>query len=169
LPDLFFHFASGYLPTRYPKVLKYDALLVLGAILPDVLTRIPEIVLYRYLDLPVYDFFNALHTPFSLLIFCYCLSLFFVESDRISSFVVMSIGAQFHILLDMMQEQFYSGVYMPMFPFSLKTYQFALFHPHSSLLFSPLLAILCVWACCRRSRRKVGVVAYVRGGNEDKR
>ena len=103
MPDLFFHFASGYLPTRYPRIVKYDALLVLGVILPDVLTRIPDIVLYRYLHLPVYDFFNALHTPFSLLIACYCISLFFVMNERKSSFIVMSIGAQFHFLLDMMQ------------------------------------------------------------------
>ena len=147
MPDLFVHFASGYLPSRYQQIRKYDALLVLGAVLPDLLSRIPIIILVRFFHLPVEYFFRALHTPIVLILFCYMLSFLFERSMRFKSFLSLVAGSFLHLVLDLMQQQFFDGVYMLFIPFSMKTVQWGWFHYNSSLVvFPPLFVIvLLIW------------------------
>ena len=147
MPDLFAHFASGYLPSRHQKIQKYDALLVLGAVLPDLLSRIPDIVLVRFFHLPVEYFFRALHAPIVVILSCYLLSFLFERSIRFKSFLSLVAGSCLHLVLDLMQQQFFEGVSMPFIPFSMKTVQWGLFHYNASLVaFPPLLVIvLLIW------------------------
>jgi hypothetical protein len=154
VPDLFAHFASGYLPGNSRPGLRFDALLVTGTILPDLLTRVPEIFLDRFLGFSVYHFFNALHTPAGLGLFCYLLCLFFPAEGRSTVFTSLFAGSMLHFILDLMQAQFYNGVYMPFFPLSLETMQWGLFHYNSSLYLFPLLLLLTITTYWRRKAKE---------------
>ena len=153
MPDLFVHFASGYLPSRYQKIRNYDALLVLGAVLPDLLSRIPLIILVRFFHFPVEYFFRALHTPIVLILSCYTLSFLFERSIRIKSFFALAAGSTLHLVLDMMQQQFFEGVYIPFIPFSIKTVQWGWFHYNASLLIFPLLLVPVLFFWFREQRK----------------
>ena len=142
MPDLFAHFASGYLLSYPGKFRRYNALFVLGAILPDVLTRIPEIIFERLLGLPVFHFFNALHTPVGVIFASYILSFVFLEEERKFAFTCFLSGSLIHIGLDLLQRQFYYAVYMPFFPFSMETFQWGFYHYNASLIFFLPLLIL---------------------------
>ena len=146
MPDLFAHFASGYLPSRHPLVRRYDGLLVIGCVLPDILTSIPGLLLDLFLGLPVVCFFEALHTPVGFGLFCYVLAMLFEEKERKWVLINLWAGSLIHFLLDLLQRQFYHGIYKPFFPFSNETVQWSWFHYNDSLFLSPLLLILMVWA-----------------------
>ena len=145
MPDLLTHAATGYLLGRCYSADNRLALLVFGSVLPDLLTRVPEIALQRFLNLPVGHFFAAFHTPTALVVTCYGLSFLFDETRRRLTFVLLLLGALFHVVLDLMQEQFYRGKYMPYFPFNMDTVQWSLFHIHASLLGTPVLLVLVIW------------------------
>ena len=153
MPDLFTHFASAYLPSRHQRLRRYDALLVLGTILPDLLARIPIIIFVRWLDLPVVYFFRALHTPIGIILACYMLSFLFERSIRFKSFLSLAIGSCIHLVLDLMQQQFFEGVYMPFLPFSIKTVQWGWFHYNASLIIFPLFLSLVIFFWFRERRK----------------
>jgi|TARA_B100000315_G_scaffold87307_1_gene80141 hypothetical protein len=152
MPDLLTHAATGYLLGRCYSTDHRLALLVAGSTLPDLLSRVPQIALQRFLDLPVGHFFAAFHTPAALVVACYGLSFLFDETRRRISFVLLLTGALFHVVLDLMQKQFYGGIYMPYFPFSMDTVQWPLFHIHASLLIAPVLLVFVIWL--RRKDKK---------------
>ena len=152
MPDLFAHFASAYLPSRYQRLRQYDALLVFGAVLPDLLARIPIIIFVRWLELPVVYFFLALHTPIGVILTCYLLSFLFERSIRFKSFLALTAGSFLHLVLDLMQQQFFEGVYIPFIPFSIKTVQWGWFHYNASLLVFPLLLVLVLFFWFRDKR-----------------
>ena len=105
MPDLFTHAATGYFIGRSLYADHRIGLIVLGSILPDLLTRVPQIILQRFLELPVSHFFAAFHTPVALIISCYLLCFLFAEAQRRTSCLLMSFGALCHFVLDLMQEQ----------------------------------------------------------------
>jgi len=142
MPDLFAHFASGYLISRVSRLRKHTALLVLGVVLPDILTRIPEIILDRLLGIPVFHFVIIFHSPFSLLIVSFIISLTFELRIRFTAFLLIFLGSFLHVVLDLMQKQFGEGVYMPYFPFSFETFQLGLFHFNSSVTLFPIVFII---------------------------
>jgi hypothetical protein len=147
MPDLFAHFSSAYLPSRYQRLRQYDALLVLGAVFPDLLARIPIVIFVRWLDLPVVYFFRAVHTPVGMVLACYALSFLFERTIRFKSFLALVMGSFLHLILDLMQQQFFEGTYLPFVPFSTKPIQWGWFHYNTSLLFFPLLlgVVLFFW------------------------
>ena len=153
MPDLFAHFASAYLPTRYHRLRQYDALLVFGAVLPDLLSRIPIIIFVRWLELPVVYFFRALHTPIGVILTCYLLSFLFERSVRFKSFLALTAGSYLHLVLDLMQQQYFEGVYIPFIPFSIKPVQWGWFHYNTSLLVFPLLLVLVLFFWFRDQRK----------------
>ena len=153
MPDLFAHFSSAYLPSRYPRLRQYDSLLALGAVLPDLLARIPIIIFVRWLDLPIVYFFRALHTPIGVILACYVLSFIFERSVRFKSFLSLAIGASLHLVLDLMQQQFFGGVYTPFVPFSIKTVQWGWFHYNTSLLFFPVFLVFVIFFWFRERQK----------------
>jgi hypothetical protein len=142
MPDLFAHFASGYLIGRIPSIRSWSAFLTLGAILPDLLTRIPEIILDRFLGIPIYHFVEIFHSPLCLLLTSFAISLLIEHRARSKAFLSIFLGSTIHVVLDLMQKQFGSAIYMPFFPFSLDKVQWGLFHFNASIVFFPLLLIL---------------------------
>jgi len=145
MPDLFTHFATGYLLGRTRFVKRYIAALVIGTMLPDVFTRIPGIVLQEFLHLPIYHFFSAFHTPAGLLLICYLLSFAFTQQERKLTFFYLFFGAMLHFFIDLMQRQFHEGIYMPYFPLRFKTIQWGWFDINASVYLFPLLFVLVIW------------------------
>ena len=147
MPDLFTHAATGYFIGRSLYADHRIGLIVLGSILPDLLTRVPQIILQRFLEFSVSHFFAAFHTPVALIVSCYLLCFLFAEGQRRTSCLLMSVGALCHFVLDLMQEQFYQPIYMPWFPLSFQAMQWSWFHIHASLLITPVLlvAVLHLW------------------------
>jgi len=139
MPDLLTHTATSYLVGYRYLSSPLVALLVFGSALPDLLSRVPEIILHRFLDFPVYHFFSAFHTPFGLLLACYLISFSFKERQRVETFFCLLFGSALHFLMDLMQEQFYLGVYMPYFPFSFKVIQWPFFDINASLYIAPII------------------------------
>ncbi|MBT6199947.1 MAG: hypothetical protein HOI21_05360 [Bacteroidetes Order II. Incertae sedis bacterium] len=145
MPDLLTHAASGYLAGRCFYSDHRVGLVVFGSILPDLMTRVPGIILQRFLELPVAHFFAAFHTPTSLAVSCYGFSFLFAKPQRRLSFILMFSGSLLHFVLDLMQKQFYEPIYMPWFPLSLQAVQWSWFHIHASLLVAPILLIAVLW------------------------
>ena len=148
MPDLFTHVASGFLVGRRFFVDHRLGFILLGSMLPDLMSRVPQILLQRLLDLPVAHFFSAFHTPAALIVSSYLISFVFASSVRKLGFWLMLSGSLFHFALDLMQRLFYKPKYMPWFPFSFEAVQVPWFHIHASLLVAPIffLAMLYLWA-----------------------
>lgn len=137
MPDLGTHVLATYLASRcHPKGGTWSALLLLGAILPDVLTR-PLFELFP----DAFWFFFPLHTPLVLALVCYALSLLFEEQTRVKTFVALYAGVLFHLALDLLQKSATLS-YTPLFPFSWATWSAGLFWPDQSLLLIPVLLLL---------------------------
>ncbi len=139
MPDLFAHFTSGYLISRYPHLRGFTALIVLGAVLPDLLTRVPEIFFDRFLGLNVYHAVEIFHSPTVLFLVAFALSLLMDRSLRFQAFSSIFLGSLVHVVLDLMQIQFGESVYMPYFPFSFVKIEFGFFHFNASIAIFPLL------------------------------
>jgi len=153
MPDLFTHAATGYFIGRSLYADHRIGLIVLGSILPDLLTRVPQIILQRFLEFPVSHFFAAFHTPVALIISCYLLCFLVTEAQRKTSCLLMSFGALCHFVLDLMQEQFYQPIYMPWFPLSFQAMQWSWFHIHASLLITPVLLVAVLYLWLRDTKR----------------
>jgi hypothetical protein len=151
MPDLFTHFASGYFISRHKTLRRYTFFLILGAILPDILTRVPEIVLDRFFGIPVFHFVIIFHTPVCLLLTSYIFSLMLEKRERLQAFIYILAGSYLHVALDLMQRQIGDGVYIPLFPFSFETIQLGLFHYNASITLFPaiFILVLVVWLISR--------------------
>ena len=151
MPDLFAHFSIGYLISRKKTLRQHTTFLVLGSALPDVLTRIPEIILDRFLGFKFSHFVIIFHTPLCLLLACFVVSVMFELSTRAPAFLFLFLGSMLHVLLDLMQRQSGDGVYIPYFPFSFEAIQWSLFHFNSSIMLFPflLVAVIVAWLLTR--------------------
>ena len=151
MPDLFTHFSSAYLPSSHPRLRRFQPLLVVGVVVPDLFSRVPEIVLDRFLGMEIGAFFNALHTPVGFGAVCYLLALLFPQEDRKSAFFLLLAGAFLHFIPDVLQSQFNGGKYRPFFPFSFLTVEGGLFHYNDSLFLFPILFPLVAMRAIGRS------------------
>lgn len=152
MPDLMFHFASGYFPARITKKKILPGCFILGNILPDIVSRLPEIVLGRFLKLPVEYFFSALHSPSLLFIVSYLASFFWTQDNRKVAFFYIFFGTQLHFLLDVFQDQFHDGIYMPYFPLNLQTIEIGNLPTTYSLLAFPILFPLIIFFLWRDNK-----------------
>lgn len=152
MPDLLFHFASGYFPARVNRKKLFAVSFIIGNILPDIVSRIPEIILGRFLKLPVEYFFGALHSPILLFIVSYLTSFFWPKENRKVAFFYVFLGTQLHFLLDIFQDQFHDGIYMPYFPLSLNTIEIGNLPTTYSLLAFPVLFPLIIYFLLRDSK-----------------
>ena len=154
MPDLLTHAAAGFFVGRK---LFFDyrlGFILIGSILPDLVSRIPQILLQRFLELPVAHFFSAFHTPAAFVVFCYLTSFLFSSSIRKHGFWLMLSGSMLHFALDLLQKQFHKPIYMPWFPFSLEPVQIAWFHIHASLLAAPVLFLVMLYVWFKEQKRK---------------
>jgi len=102
MPDLITHVAFTHLVKRpfelkgnENNIFSFRVILYLGAILPDITTR------PWYIVFPATKSWTAsLHTPFSAILCCALLSLFFHPGIRKKVFLYLLLGVILHFFLD---------------------------------------------------------------------
>ena len=145
MPDLATHVLATHLVSRArPGWRMFYAPLLLGTILPDLLTR-PLYMLFP----AAFWFVFPLHTPLVLALVCYVLSFLFEERLRVKVFMAMYTGVLFHIGLDLLQKSV-TRAYAPLFPFSWARWSAGLFWPDEGLLLLPVLLTLTLGITLRR-------------------
>ena len=136
MPDLITHVALAHVIKR-PFDLKkshtpFRALLYLGTILPDVLSR-PFYILFPN----TYDQIVFFHTPVGMLLTISLLVLFFEPAIRKGAFINLTAGAGLHFLLDAFQIQTSGNNYW-LFPFTYTNFGYGLFQAGDLIPFIPL-------------------------------
>ena len=122
-------------------------LFVLGGILPDILDKtIPYVVYYFIIgDMPFSISLSFLHTPVTLLVCNYILSLLFIESYRRIAFLALSTGVSVHLILDLLQGNICEIGYMWFFPFStVKPMVINLFYDDTTTPMIPIFVIVAI-------------------------
>lgn len=137
MPDLLTHVLSVY-PLRF-KIKKHTPIILLGVILPDVFARIPGVLLPN--QTIVYWAQSSLHTPFSIIIICFFISLFFEEKLRKTAFKFLLAGSVFHLFLDLFQKTLTRG-YFWLFPFSFDSFSFSLIWPNDTIFLIPIFIVV---------------------------
>jgi hypothetical protein len=143
VPDLGTHVIAGYWIKKYlcrTKRLFLIPLFLFGCILPDLIFKSGE-VLFSY---DYYWFFNAFHTPVSLLLQSLALAMLFTKEIRRVVFISIASGALLHLFLDATQVHVSGGNYFWLFPFSNFTAEIPLFSVDSwPYLLGVSVIILC--------------------------
>ncbi|MBI4618348.1 MAG: metal-dependent hydrolase [Planctomycetes bacterium] len=143
MPDVLTHLATGHwagrlLAGRQPARQRRLALLLAaltGAALPDLLTRVPSLLLSERVD-GIGSFVAPLHCPLPYLLACALLSRTFVEELRAPVFAGLAIGGLIHLAADLGQRNLRS-LYMVFFPFTASGYQLGLYEPEASVRWAP--------------------------------
>lgn len=138
MPDLVTHTAAAFLLTKSERFDRYRALIYLGTILPDIISR-PLYILKPEL----YSYTLGLHTPVFMLIFILFLSEFFIDEIRRQVFGYLGLGVVFHFALDALQKHLVGG-YFWLFPFSWSTYSWGIFWPETTVRLFPFWLFLIV-------------------------
>ena len=142
MPDLMTHLLAPYTMGRLAlKSRQRLALLCAGAVLPDLLSRVPAIVLGQT---QVAWVFSAFHTPVGVLVFCLGAVFAFPREMRRLALGWLLAGSGVHFLLDLLQKTVLAGNYYWFFPFSFKQFQVELFWPDQSVYAIPALLALAV-------------------------
>jgi len=130
MPDLLTHTASAWILTRFLNAAEKRALLYVGVILPDIVSR-PFYIIWPEL----YFYTLAVHTPVFMLIFLFFTSEFFEQKS--SARLFLGIGVFLHFIFDAMQKHLLDGYYW-LFPFSWWSYSGGFFWPNQALNFVPV-------------------------------
>ncbi len=148
MPELVTHAIAGCLLARRHLVLVF-----VGALLPDLLTRIPN-ALFSFLKIAGgEDWVRPLHSPVPLVLVALLLSFLFDSSIRRQVFSALMLGIMSHLVLDFFQRRtpdpgwqiVPERGYQWLFPFSQFDFQFGLYGPEASLLLLPLTVPLLAW------------------------
>ena len=136
MPDLATHVLAVTPFLR--KASRNPALVLLGAVLPDLAGRLsillPHSVFFFWMD-------NALHTPVSMALIIYILSLLFPAEKRTEVLVGAGAGAASHLALDLFQKTVTFGN-LWLFPASLASFQVPLIWGDESLFALPALLLI---------------------------
>lgn len=136
MPDLITHSLVSRL-LLCGRLKKYLLFFLIGTILPDVLSRIPNFFIrscYR-----CSWFITVLHSPVIVILFILILVLLFPK-NRLGIFLSLTFGMFFHFCLDLFQRHLGGGYYW-FFPFSFRFWELGLFWPETSLEFIPYLVL----------------------------
>jgi len=152
MPDLGTHLAVGYLLAPARRLRPAAAVLFLvGCTWPDLLTRMPQVVVDAVsleAGRHLLEFLRPLHSPLPYLLVCYLCSVLFVPALRGTAFRALAAGGLLHMALDFLQipgfdpgfQEVSSPNYVWLFPFSRRDFQWGLFGPEASLYALPILA-----------------------------
>ncbi len=146
MPDLVTHVVAGYGLQRglWPRL---SAWFLVGAILPDILTR-PFTILWP----GSFWWTMPLHTPMGLLLVCAAIAL--VRGGSPSVFLNLGGGSLVHLFLDLFQAHL-AGSYYLFFPFSWRSVEVDLMWPETSLYLLPVWIALGIWLGIRELRTRM--------------
>lgn len=137
MPDLITHSVLVYTLRNRSVKSEELVLLIIGAILPDLVTR-PFMIIFP----PAKYFFHAFHTPVALILIILLISYLFEECYRAKVMKLLSLGVASHLFLDLFQYSVGNRGYSWFFPFSYFDFRIGLFMPEDSLYILPLLMII---------------------------
>ena len=143
MPDLATHVLA--VTPFLSRAARSPALVLLGTVLPDLAGRLslllPHAVFFSWMD-------TALHTPVSMALVIYILSLLFPVERRTEVLVCAGAGAAFHFALDLLQKTVTFGN-LWLFPASLASFQVPLIWGDESFFALPALVLINVLAYAR--------------------
>lgn len=148
MPDLITHLAAPYAVGRLTGGLRRRprpelALVCLGAVLPDLITRSLGVALPFTGIGPL---IRPWHTPVGLVVMLLGLTFAFPERRRPAYLAWLTLGVLIHLGLDVLQIALDEGHYYWLFPFSDRSWHFGLFWSDETILFAPYLAGLALAA-----------------------
>ena len=156
MPDVVTHMACGLL-VRAAAGRRLGPAFVLGAVLPDLVSRLPAAALLvideRILPVPapLLDAWAPLHLPAGIAAWCALFALLFPESRRRGALATLLAGAALHVALDLCQR--HTGLGYPLLaPFSSRDFEIGLFGSEASIPWAPWLGGLAAAACWIRWR-----------------
>ncbi len=147
MPDLLTHVATGYLARGAAPKRLHPGVLILGVILPDIVTR-PIYIVWP----DAYWFVKPLHTPLGLVLLSLAVSGLFVPRDRQRALINLLAGSGLHLALDLLQKHLVGG-YALLFPWTWKSWEIGLIWPEQTLWLLPVWLALC---CLVFWRKKTG-------------
>jgi hypothetical protein len=143
MPDLLSHVAIAYGVQRCTGKLLSTPWVLMGTILPDVLSRS-----FHILFPSVSWFFIPFHTPAGLLLLSALISEFFSAPMRRLVFLSLIGGGSLHLFLDLFQRHSGGGYYL-FFPFSWRKFEFGFISPDASLYLLPVWLSIGVFLAVR--------------------
>ena len=151
MPDLVTH-ALFVFPAKkiFPKRLLF---ILIGSILPDLLGR--TLGVFPMDSSLIYWYQLAIHTPFCLILFTYCLSFFFPQKIRKTVFVLILIGVFSHFFLDLFQKTITIGN-LWFFPFSFVSPQLQLIWPDDTIYLIPVFILINLYPSYSSLSRSAG-------------
>ncbi len=148
MPDLFTHFTTGIVLSRFGLSNYRLSLFVLGSIFPDLFARIPTILSKLLFDKNIDEFIIPFHTPIGIMLLLYLFVHLFERRIRGEAFLIMALGSALHLFLDVLQRQFFQSDYFLFFPFCFYAPKIDLFHYDESVnWFFPecILVVFCIY------------------------
>lgn len=144
MPDLLTHFVTAYGTRELEARRRLSYWFLIGAVLPDVLTRPWTIVMPSS-----YWFTMPFHTPIGLLLVSLSISLLVAGRVRSGVFFNLLVGSYLHVVLDILQAHIAGGYYL-FFPFSWRSFEVGIMWPEDSLYLLPLWIVLGIFFLIRR-------------------
>ncbi|MBP7496919.1 MAG: metal-dependent hydrolase [Bacteroidales bacterium] len=135
MPDLITHTAFAYFIRKRYWSGFYITVFIIGAVLPDVFSRL------RIIADDYHWFLSTFHTPFVLILLSLLISRFFAPGLRKRVFKILLMGVASHFVLDILQLGIDDKGNNLFFPFTDWDIQLGIFWPEDSLLLIPF--ILC--------------------------
>ena len=147
MPDLVTHSTVAWLLARRWRRAGPLVLVLLGAQLPDLLTRVPGI----FLDKASLRWFDPLHSPVGVLLVSLLVAQLFRVDLRRQAFACFFFGGATHLLLDAFQFNL-CGSYHWLFPWSTWNGQIGILPIEAAVATIPLqlLAVWLLWIGRRR-------------------
>jgi hypothetical protein len=159
------HLASAYL-LRAPAGGRHVPVFVLGAVLPDLVSRVPALAAEEAVrqGVPVPQAlvwcWTPLHLPAGILLVSLLLPFLFAEEERPAVCCALLGGGALHVALDLLQRHVGLG-YLLLFPFSSRDFEVGLLGSEATVWAAPLLAAAAalLWGFRRRAAaRRAGDV-----------
>jgi hypothetical protein len=151
MPDWLSHTLLGWITG---KTTKQDvALVVIGALIPD-LVKIN--LMFTWLGIYDYQFFDPLHTPLGALLVAGMIALFFPDIRK--AFLPLVIGLSTHFILDFFLVHVHGGIKL-LFPFSWEGWQLYLIRSDDYMvtvvaIFAAFLIYGIYWVAAKRKKHK---------------
>lgn len=148
MPDLLTHLASAAAPATFLRDRPTRIALLLGALLPDVVSKPLYWVTWSRMD-----FLEPCHSLPGLLILSYAASLFFEVPIRRRTFPALYAGSLLHVALDLMKDNMGTGSASLFYPFSTQVFELGWIDPENVIALAP--AALALWGLAFWIERRV--------------
>ena len=157
MPDLLSHLIIGLILAELFNI-KKKSLVVLGAIVPDLLSKFH--LIYLYFGLPPYISFVSFHTPFMAFLLSILIAPLF-RYDKLKTILFFNLGSMSHFLSDLTIKHFTITGTRLFFPISNQNYTLNLIWPEQSIYV--LIASLFIYVVIKIFKNRVLLIKKIRG------